>query len=116
VPSREEHLQQAARSAELAALLDANGAFPDWALVATAYQAVHLVEAYFAARGEHHQTHAGRNRAVGAALLAIAFAYASLQNLSRSARYEAAGTLTRLDYELAAVRFALIEAELRSRL
>ncbi len=47
MPTRDEHLEKEREIAALAAQLEA-GAFTDWLVVATAYRALHLVEAFLA--------------------------------------------------------------------
>jgi hypothetical protein len=116
MPTREEHLAKEGRLAAFAASLAEAGSFPEWAIVATANRALHLVEAYFAATGTHNLSHLARNRAVRASLGSIAEQYVLLQNMSRIARYEADGALGQSDLDVALASFAIIEADLRPRL
>jgi hypothetical protein len=116
VPTTNEHSEQARRSAELANLLERQGEFENWALVARAYSALHLVEAFFGQHGAHFSTLLSRNRAVEAALPSIARAYLRLQDASRTARYERWGALRGDDYASATEDFHTIEAELSPRL
>ncbi len=113
MPTREEHLWQADRAIRLANLLEQSDDFADWAVVGLAYAALHLVEGHFADQGEHHQSHASRNRAVRSLLPTIGAPYTSLQDAGRVARYEAAGTLTPRDYEIARSSFSAIKETLR---
>ena len=63
----------------------------DWSITALFYVAVHLVQAYFAARGSSYVTHKTRHSAIrrDAAIGAAYDDYRELESLSREARYEA---------------------------
>ncbi len=112
MPSQGEHLGWGERSGGLLALL-ATSEHSDWAIVVTAYRALHLVEAVFATRGVHHLSHLARNRAVRAEFPEIALPYMRLQNLSRIARYDVDGVLGPAELISALEEFAAIEAGLR---
>jgi hypothetical protein len=116
MPSKEEHLAKEARSAAAVDALVAAGPFVEWAIVVTAYCALHLVEAWFATIGRHHLSHNARNDAVNRYLPSIASAYFSLQDASRVARYDRDGLLEAQQLESALADFRVIEAEVRALL
>jgi hypothetical protein len=116
VPTIEQHRSQAARFARLAESISALGEFEDWAVVARAYSALHLVDAYFAAQDVHHETHRARNQAIGFAIPEVARRYVRLQELSRVARYGPPGALTAPDLDAALEAFEFVEAALQPRL
>jgi hypothetical protein len=113
VPSREEHLEKAAANAELATDLGRRRRHPDWAVTARFYQALHLLEAHFAASDIHHASHAARDRRIAAVFPQLVRAYVDLGGLARNARYGAPLEVGWLEYEEAFAHLARIEGHLR---
>jgi hypothetical protein len=106
---------QALRADAVATVLVANG-YPDWAVVALAYSALHLVEAFFARIDIHHETHVSRARSVNARLPAVASAHVSLQDLARRVRYGTPLQAAAVSHQLALEQHRAIEAALQPRL
>lgn len=90
MPTRAEHLAQARSNQRFTAAIDA-AIYPDWAIASMFYEAVHLIRAWLADRGEEDIRSHGQIRDL---LLAYHFPhrfraiYHDLETLSRDARYE----------------------------
>lgn len=103
MPERVYHHRKAQYNVEVAAHLRANTAYIDWAVTATFYAALHLVDSMLAVSDlpkdeQHPRKHSasaapgnggrGRNQLVAAQFPAIRKAYRSLEEASRRARYD----------------------------
>jgi hypothetical protein len=116
MPSRDEHLEKADSSAAVSELLVEQQASREWAVTVLFYRAVHVVEAWFALRSTHHQSHVQRSRAVYRELPDIATDYADLLDASRTARYEPNGLLTAADLDRLTDGLERIESRVRADL
>jgi uncharacterized protein (UPF0332 family) len=103
VPERVYHHRKAQYNVEVAAHLRANTTYIDWAVTATFYAALHLVDSMLAISDlpkdeQHPRKHSasadqrnggrGRNQLVASEFKAIRKAYRSLEEASRRARYD----------------------------
>ena len=112
MPSRDEHLAQAAKNEKLANTL-AKGEFTDWAVTLYFYTAVHLIESYLSIHGYHCDDHTERNKRISAIpqLRQIFHEYQTLKTLSRQARYHAQ-PITPDDLKRAQEKLAIIQAQI----
>ncbi len=95
MPTREEHLIQASRNEDVALLLQTD--YPDWAVTALFYAALHYVEAYFSINAvkpdgsswpQHYSSHVERLKGVRERLPALFAHYELLLTRSIDARYD----------------------------
>lgn len=92
MPSAEQHLKQAQHNASLAVKLlgSRKPQYPDWALTATFYAAVHYINHYFMRTvGMAPRSHKVRSSYIHkySQTKGIAFEFENLRNLSEQARY-----------------------------
>jgi len=114
VPVRDQHLQKADRGAAVEAALIDGALSIEWATTVLFYRAVHVIEAWFALRGVHHQSHTVRTRAVYRELPEVAADYVDLLEASRTARYEPDGLLDTTEYDRLSAAFVRVDARVRS--
>ena len=114
MPARDEHLAKADHGATVAASLMAEPASVEWAITVLFYRAVHVVEAWFALSGIHHQSHQARTRAVDRQLPEIAADYGDLLEASRTARYERDGIRRQHDHARMSDALRRIDDRVRS--
>lgn len=90
MPTRDEHLAQAAKNRKLAETL-AKTEFLDWAVTIYFYVAVHIVESYLAIHRYHSDNHDQRRDYMNKIpqLRAVIKEYLALERVSRQARYYA---------------------------
>ena len=90
MPSRDEHLAQAAKNRKLAETL-AKTEFLDWAVTIYFYVAVHVIESYLAIHGYHSTDHDERRDCINRIpqLRTVIKEYLALERVSRQARYYA---------------------------
>jgi hypothetical protein len=92
MPSRSEHLEQARKNLAHAERLlrewGADETAVQWAVTATFYSAVHLIDAYLADFGVHPRNHEHRALLLQTAPDDLYVAYRSLYDASRQARYD----------------------------
>lgn len=91
MPDLARHLAQAARNEALSQQLEVG--YPEWAITALFYSALHYVEAYFyhhagGSQPQHYVTHGTRNSGVAQRLGTLHRPYMVLYNRSRDARYD----------------------------
>ena len=89
MPSKRQHLKQAAHNEELLTRFNLVGlGFEDWAVTALFYSALHYVEAFFHEKFNRHYTnHPDRDDAVARCLPHCYDEYHELKNDSREVRY-----------------------------
>lgn len=121
MPSQDEHLIQARHNETLVSmLLRVSPRHADWAVVASFYAAVHYVEAYFAARGIHSQSHAERSRNLKRCMPSMVAPLHDLKEAADRARYRcipqsAKGYRKQCAPKLAVVRDTIQRARRESR-
>ena len=112
MPTKQEHLDKESRDAAVEVDLVA-AEYPEWALTALFYRAVHLVDAFFAGHGLHHNSHASRNLAVARLLTPITREYMSIYGRALVARYEPLSETDWPAYEAARTAYAAVEQHVR---
>ncbi len=110
----QEHIDKAVHNREFLSTLDASR-FPDWAIVALFYRALHVTSAVVHARGDDHGTsHPSRQRAVERHFGSDnALAYEQLYSRSRLVRYDQLSA-TESEYEQLVSSFLPILTEAQS--
>lgn len=90
MPTKEQHLTQAARNEALADVL-LRTEYGEWTVTVYFYAAVHYIEAFLAVQGIHCDGHTERNTYVGRIpeLRRVGKEYSALRTVSRQARYHA---------------------------
>lgn len=111
--SREDHLAREERNAAVERELVLGRRFPDWALTALFYRAVHLVDACLGSQSDHYSRNAAVNNTLSRG---AAIDYHDLYDRSKTARYDANTTVTWDDYRLAQQLFDSLDADVRSRI
>lgn len=92
MPTATEHIEKAQRNEEVALLIQVS--YPEWAVIALFYAAMHYVEAFFfvqkTARGlpQHYDTHVDRRKAIAQRAKRIYVDYETLFGDSLAARYK----------------------------
>ena len=109
MPDSAAHLEKAAANERFLTRVVEDRLSAEWAVTVLFYQAVHLVEAWFGARGVHHRSHVRRNQAVAKDLPEIVASYRKLHDLSRAARYGHVELIGWSDYDDAAIAFAAVD-------
>lgn len=109
MPTREQHLKQAARNEKLAKVL-VHTDYREWTVTVLFYAAVHYIEAFLAVQSIHCVDHAARSDKVRTIpqMREIGKQYEALRTISRQARYQAIQIcdedVNRAEQNLAAVR------------
>ena len=91
MPSKELHIFKAEHNKKfLDSVINGNEEYNDWSATVIFYCAVHLVEAYFAEKGEHHTKHVDRKKAMKceSELASVMVSYKAIESLSKAARYD----------------------------
>ncbi|HEV2989465.1 MAG TPA: hypothetical protein VG759_13575 [Candidatus Angelobacter sp.] len=111
MPSRDEHLAQAAKNRKLAETL-AKTEFLDWAVTIYFYVTVHIIESYLAIHGYHSTNHDERRDYISRIpqLRNVIKEYLALERVSRQARYYAQ-PITPEHLRIAEENLAKIEAQ-----
>lgn len=111
MPSRDEHLAQAAKNRKLAETL-AKTEFLDWAVTIYFYVAVHFIESYLAIHGYHSADHDERRDYINRIpqLRVVIKEYLALERVSRQARYYAQ-PITSEHLRIAQENLAKVEAQ-----
>ncbi|HEY6348896.1 MAG TPA: hypothetical protein VI636_05740 [Candidatus Angelobacter sp.] len=112
MPSRDEHLAQAAKNRKLAETL-AKTEFLDWAVTVYFYVAIHIVESYLAIHGYHSSNHDQRRDYMNKIpqLRTVIKEYLALERVSRQARYYAQ-PITPINLRIVQENLAAIEAHI----
>jgi len=111
LPSRDEHLAQAAKNRKLAETL-AKTEFLDWAVTIYFYVAVHVIESYLAIHVYHSTDHDQRRDYINRIpqLRTVIKEYLALERVSRQARYYAQ-PITHEHLRIAQENLAKVEAQ-----
>ena len=91
MPDSAAHIAQAATNEALSQQLETS--YPEWAVTALFYAALHYVQAYFfdnaaSMQPQHYLTHGRRDQGVAQRLQSLHGGYLTLEDASQDARYE----------------------------